>query len=332
MANMKPFLPILTSVSISLLLFALQIHAEDSDESKSMPAPLIVKNEEQAETSVSQNPFTFDYLIGFPSDNFGRLVIGYGRLGFGYKPLEGSELLINVGLEHFFNQNNELNNLDFETKFMNLRWSIGYKFDVGNDFSITPALGLATDLTEFDSSTTQAYTNVRFEYDMTDTFGLFIEGIYDFESNILPENETIGFGFKYTPNYSQPTINLVNAESIPLPFSKLLVSDFGATAPLLKNNAEDFVKSNGYKNMRFTIQIGAFSSMSAAINAYSKQKLINIDDTYIVELNGLFKIYYKGYNNFDLANKALANLKGKGVDSFLLNTPYIIWDKKQFKH
>ena len=252
-------------------------------------------------------------------------------------------MITNLALEQFSNVTHELSPTEFESEFTNLRWSAGYKFDVTNDFNITPSLGMVMGvLTK--SNVTQGYTNVRFAYDVTDSFSLFMEGNYDFGSIELSDTGSFGLGFKYTPHYSQPVVSLVDNTPAPIE-PEPEVSAFDAAAPILVADIEtssvtgvvdglelsepvveeveiedETVQSDDYESMRFTIQVGVFRNM-AAVNRFRQQNSINADETYTRESNGLVKIYYKGYDTRAIANTTLRSLKAKGVDGFVLNTP-----------
>jgi len=341
MANMKPFLSLLTTAP--LLLTSLQSMAEDEDEDVSVLEPTSTTEEDTVETTLIKSKFSFDF-IGLQSDYYES---SGARLGLGFQPSEDSGVIMNLALEHFSDVTYVLSPTKFESQFTNLRWSAGYKFDVGNDFNITPSLGLVTNLAELDANTSQGYTNVRFAYDVTDSFSLFMESTYDFGSTVLSDSGTVGIGFKYTPHYSQPVVSLVDDEPAPLPDPEPLVSELDSTAPVLVTDletssvtgiidgvalgdgleiveevaiVEDVVESDDYENMPLTIQIGVFRNM-AAVNTFRQQNSINADETFTREVNGLVKIYYKGYETRVSANQNLASLKMKGVDGFVLNTP-----------
>jgi len=325
----------LSILSAPIFLTTLQVNAEGGDVSKLISHLFYEDNEVKGEHTLVKSPFSFDYFIGFPENYNGGLTLGYGRFGFGYKPLEDNDLIMNVSLEHFFDEdeNEESSSLGFENKFLHLRWSAGYEFVIDDSFSITPSLGLAINLD--DSNTTQGYTNIRFDYNMTNKFGLFVETIYDFGSSEVSDMGTIGFGFKYTPYYKKPVVNQPSNKPVKSSKIKPVTSKFGNVSPIIETRIEkqtvvsdveqvtileDTFKSSAYEKMPFTIQIAAVRN-TAEVNAFRKRKSINPNDTYVRKIGGLLKIYYKGYTTLKLADQTLANLKAKGIRGFVLNTP-----------
>ncbi len=339
MANIKPFISILSTAP--LLLTSLQSMAADESQADITPVAPIAESHETIETNLIKSPFSFDF-IGLQSDQYSS---SGGRFGLSYQPNEDVGVVTNVSLEHFSNLTYKLNGSVFESEFTNLRWSAGYKFDVTNDFNITPSLGLVMGVITNTTNTniTQGYTNLRFAYDVNDSFSLFMEGNYDFGSIELPETSSFGIGFKYTPHYSQPIVAITSQE--PTIIQEPVVSDFDAAAPILPDSSletsavtgvivdaelgnsiedveivEDAIDSADYESMRYTIQIGVFNNMAAA-NSFLQKNSISKDETYTREYNGLVKIYYKGFDALSSARQSLTSLKAKGVDGFVLNTP-----------
>jgi len=314
--KIKRLLPIL--LTAPLLLTNLQLMAENNVNLTQI-VPLAESETVLEDTFVNNHPFSF-YFVTLHSGSYSG-----GKLGFSYQPrkyTEYSGLLMDTSLEYLPDINYKLSSTEFESEFTNLRWSAGYQFDVTSDFNITPSLGVVTNIADLDSNTTQGYTNLKFTYEVTDSFSLFMEGIYDFGTDVLSDSGMVGIGFKYTPKYNQSPVTVTNKESTMIPDVKLknstvtgIVADIG-----LGNTVENVIEPSDYEKMLYTIQVGVFTNM-ASVNTFRQKNSINASETYTREYDGFVKMYYKGFDALSLAKQSLAKLRSTGVDGFVLNTP-----------
>jgi cell division septation protein DedD len=205
------------------------------------PFAICAENEDMEVTELIKSPFSFQ-LTGLYSDHFSS---SGAKMELGYKPSTESGFIINVGLDHLSDISYKLNNIDFKHDFTNLRWSTGYKFELTNEFSITPSIGLAVNAVEvkqisLDSGTTQGYSNLTFAYDVSDSFSIVLEGSYDFGSNVLTDSSSVGLGFKYTPSHRAPVSTFKNESADPIQTISTtldtdLTSDVKTDSPLIED-------------------------------------------------------------------------------------------------
>jgi cell division septation protein DedD len=323
MARIKPFLSILSTAP--LLLTNLPSIAADGDMVKSK--------------------FSFN----FTTLRYEKYESSAARIGFGYKPSDDNGLILDFGLEHIVNFDDVTNGVDFTHDFTNLRLAPGYQFDITDNFSITPSLGLAINVEEMNdiglkTGATQGYTGLKLSYNVTDVLSFVVENNYNFGSTLFGDAGSIGIGIKYTPQYKATTLSLAKPVSqdtvepsntalsvVPLqtPTDETLTSSVTGvvdetllTAPIEEDVVEPIVveESTDYANLPYTIQLGAFSSM-ASVDRFLQQNSIPAEDAYTRNINGLNKVYYKGYESLTSAKQALSDLKSKGINGYVLNTP-----------
>ncbi len=128
-------------------------------------------------------------------------------IDLGYKPSIDSGIVVNLGIEHLPQLSYEINNVEFEHDFTNLRWSAGYQFDLSQNVHFTSSLGLAINLEPIDSPNihqgdTQGFVNLKFSYQLSDSFSLIALSNYDFGSQILSDSGSFGVGISYRPSKS----------------------------------------------------------------------------------------------------------------------------------
>jgi cell division septation protein DedD len=329
MAKIKPLLSILSTAPL-LLISLPSISAEDD---------------------MAKSKFSFN----FTTLRYEKYESSAARIGFGYKPSDDSGLVMDFGLEHIVNFNYVSGGVDFKHDFTNLRLAPGYQFDLTDNFSITPSIGLAINVEEMNDinlqyGATQGYTGLKLSYDVTDVLSFVAESNYNFGSTLIGDAGSIGIGFKYTPQYKVTSLSLAKPESqdtvepsntalavVPIvpvqtpvqaPVDATLTSsvtgvvdDTLLAAPIEEEVVEPVVvEETNYADLPYTIQIGAYQSM-VSVNRYLQQNSINSEDVYTREINGLQKIYYKGFESVTSAKQSLASLKAKGVNGFVVNTP-----------
>lgn len=333
MARIKPFLSILSTAP--LLLTNLPSIADDGDMVKSK--------------------FSFN----FTTLRYEKYESSAARIGFGFKPSEDNGLVLDFGLEHIVNFNYVSNGIDFKHDFTNLRLAPGYQFDLTNDLSITPSLGLAINVEEMNdiglkTGATQGYTGLKLSYNVTDVLSVVAESNYNFGSTLFGDAGSIGIGFKYTPQYKVSSVSLTKPQNqevavepsnttldvVPIvpavspvdatltssvtgvvddtllatPVEELEVKEEAIVEPMPVQEASD------YQSLPYTIQLGAFKSL-ASVERFLKQNSIPAEDAFTRNINGLNKVYYKGFESVTSAKAALSDLKSKGINGFVLNTP-----------
>lgn len=329
--------PTLLKLLSSMLLLLSAFHANSSEENISaiekqstsnntkIIKPLTASGEPLIKSKVS---FGLTTLL---SD--GGTVAG-SRVSWDYKPDTNDGFVMNLELESL-SKSGHLKSLGVDDSLKNLRFSSGYQFDLSDNFSVTPALGMTinTNMNDISSETfhkgdAQARASVKLAYRISNSFSVSLESEFGFDSSVFNDTSSYGIGFKFTPHYIMPKLVLPKktpAISLPTPDVAPIVDvvptpDVTPAADLAPAASTEITESTStnYDELPFTIQIAVFTNISEA-NAYLKNTLITPEDVSIRQTNGIVKLYYKGFESVASANEALSDLQSKGIAGFVNN-------------
>jgi len=249
-------------------------------------------------SNVSLNLMTSKYSIYNSSAAF---------VGLNYKPDVNKGTVLEYGYElNLYDYT--YNGVDYHS-FTNLRFGGGHQFILSNNISMTPMLGLSIngDI-ESESAATQGYTSLEFSYALSDEFSLVAESSYNFGSMLFEDSASVGIGFRYTPKFKK----IISSPLLQKKTTPHLVTNHTNNEVLLEEN-------KAYHPFPYTIQLGAYQSGS--IFRFLEENAIDPESVYTQYVNGLYKIYYKGFNTITSARNALAALQSRGIEGWVLNTP-----------
>ena len=238
-------------------------------------------------------------------------------VGLDYKPDNNKGTVIEFGYE--------LNMFDYTydgvdyNKFDNLRFGAGHEFTLSDNVNMAPMLGFSIN-NDIESAATQGYISLEFSYDVSNEFSFVVESNYNFGSNLFEDTASVGIGFRYTPQKKTPTIALSNSKKRTVNNSHFQHEEL--TSPITNNITDEVFfeeNNNRYQLYPYTIQLGAYQSGS--IYSFLEENSINAEYIYAKHVNGLNKIYYKGFNTITAARNALVELQYRGIEGWVLNTP-----------
>jgi len=295
MIKIKPLLSIISTVLLFLISSG-SVAAEDN-----------VDEMQLVKSNVSLNLMTSKYNKYNGSALF---------VGLDYKPDNNKGTVIEYGYE--------LNILDYTydnvdyTSFANLRLGAGHEFTLSDNLNMAPMLGFSIN-NDIESAATQGYISLEFSYDVSNEFSFVVESNYNFGSNLFEDTASVGIGFRYTPQKKIPSIALSNPKNRTINNSHFQHEEL--TSPITNNITDEvfFEENNRYQLYPYTIQLGAYQSGS--IYSFLEENSINAEYIYTKYVNGLNKIYYKGFNTINAARNALVELQYRGIEGWVLNTP-----------
>ena len=234
-------------------------------------------------------------------------------VGLDYKPDNNKGTVIEFGYElNMFDYT--YNDVDY-INFDNLRFGAGHEFTLSDNVNMAPMLGFSIN-NDIESAATQGYISLEFSYDVSNEFSFVVESNYNFGSNLFEDTASVGIGFRYTPQKKIPSIALSNTKKRTVNNSHSQHEEL--TTPITNNIADEvfFEENNRYQLFPYTIQLGAFQSGS--VYSFLEESSINAEYIYTKYVNGLNKIYYKGFNTITAARNALVELQYRGIEGWVL--------------